>query len=101
MTAALDQVKAWSAPILVAALLALALYVWQSQQGRIAQLEVESNVTSNALATIQANQSNSLADRAQFQVSTAARLDKMQDVLSGIGENLAALTALQRAQQHP
>lgn len=101
MTAALDQIKAWSAPILVAALLALALYVWQSQQGRIAQLEVESNVTSNALATIQANQSNSLADRAQFQQNTTTRLDKMQDVLSGIGENLAALTALQRAQQHP
>lgn len=99
MTSALEQVKAWSAPVLVVALLGLALYVWQSQQARIAELEVQANATSNALATITANQGSSLADRAAFQQATSTRLDKMQDTLASVGESLAALTALQRVAQ--
>lgn len=99
MTPAIDQFKAWSAPILILMILALAGFVWKQDQDRISSLESQSNATTNALATIQANQSNSLADRNDFQISTTARLNQMADVLQQMGNTLSALKAVQDAER--
>lgn len=99
MSAIEDRLRAWAVPILVTAILALAGYVWSEQQNRISTLELQTTTNINALATIQANQSNSLEDRKQFQNDTSAKINKMADVLDAMGQNLAALTAIQQRQE--
>lgn len=96
-----DQIRAWVTPALLVAVLALSGFIWSEQQGRIKALEEATNNDSSALAVITANQSTSLADRAGFQIATTARLDKMADTLTAVGQSLAALTALQQLSQRP
>lgn len=99
MSALEDRLRAWAVPILVTAILGLGSFVFGEQQSRISSLEVQSSASTNALATITANQSNSLADRQQFQSDTTSKIDKMSDVLSAMGQSLAALTAIQQRQE--
>lgn len=94
-----EQVKAWAAPVLFLAILALAGYIWTMQQARISTLELQATVTSNTLSAISANQAINTSDRADFQASTTARLDKLNDVLVSMGQNIAALTALQKSEK--
>lgn len=99
MTQFEDRLKAWSAPILAALVFGMAAYVWSGQTTRISTLEIQANATGNALATIQANQTTSLADRAEFQASTTATLNKLSDTLSVMGQNLSVLQAIQQRQE--
>lgn len=96
-----ERIKAWSAPVLMTAILILASAFWKMQQDRIGVLEVETSAQSNTLATITENQRINTQDRADFQAATGVRLDRMQNTLQSVGESLAALTAIQKAQQHP
>jgi len=96
MTAAIDQIKTWAAPLLMTALVGTCLYIFNEQRHRITALELQVASSNSTIATIAESQRNSAADRADFQSATTARLDRMQDVLTKIGENLAALTAIQQ-----
>lgn len=99
MMNATDQLKVWATPVLLIAVLGLSGFIWTELQGRIKALEQSSIGNDAALAVISANQQNSLTDRTDFQNATTARLDKMADVLSTVGQSLAALTALQQQAQ--
>lgn len=99
MSTALEQIKAWSAPLLVAVILVLAGFIWNGQQERINSLETAANVTSNTLAGISENQKNSLADRTDFQNQTTITLNKMADTLQSLGVSVAKLTAIQDEQR--
>lgn len=101
MPGTMDQIRSWITPALLVAVLALSGFIWSEQQSRIKALEDNANNDSSALAVITTNQSNSLADRASFQSATTARLDKMADTLTVVGNSLAALTALQQLAQRP
>lgn len=99
MAGTMDQIRSWVTPALLVAVLALSGFIWSEQQSRIKALEDNFNNDSSALAVITTNQSNSLADRSSFQAATTARLDKMADTLTVVGNSLAALTALQQLAQ--
>ena len=94
------QLRAMAAPILIpllfAAVVALMVFIWQGQAAEIADLKQKVAQSSEDLATIREAQQSSLADRTLFQAATTARLDKLQDILTGVGQNLAALTAIQK-----
>lgn len=97
----IDQFKAWATPALLVAVLALSGFIWSEQQSRIKALEATASSDSSALAVIGANQQTSLADRTDFQTATTARLGKIDDTLTAVGQSLAALTALQQLQRPP
>jgi hypothetical protein len=90
-----EQVKIWSAPAMLAVILAMAALIWSGQENKIATLEAQVRQTSNSLALITANQQNSAEDRGQFQDSTTKRLDRMEDLLGAMSSAVTRLAALQ------
>lgn len=99
------QLKTWAAPILLSIAAFLGLTLWNQQLGtiqslneRIISLEEQLSNAEQALAVINSNQENSTASRTDFQKATSDRLDRMEDVLTQMGQNLAALTAIQQRQ---
>jgi hypothetical protein len=90
-----DAVKIWSAPAMLLVILTLAGLIWSGQESKIAALESQVAATSMSLTTITANQQNAAQSREEFQSATTRRLDRMEDVLAGVGSALTRLTALQ------
>lgn len=95
MNTALDQIKAWSAPALMAVIMGMGLFIWNGLQERTASLEAEVAGYRTSLATITENQRNSAESRVDFQNSTTSRLNRMEDVLVSLSNNISALTAIQ------
>lgn len=92
---ALEQIKSWSAPILMSVIAGLVLFIWNGLEKRTAALEVENASYRSALATITENQRNSAENRTEFQNATTTRLNRMEDVLVTLSNNISALTAIQ------
>ncbi len=90
-----EIVKAWTAPSLLAVILVLAGMIWSGQETKIATLEQQVSAATLSLSTITANQQNSAQSREEFQIQTTRRLDRMEDVLTTVGNSLTRLTALQ------
>lgn len=90
-----DTVKAWSAPALLTVVLVLCGMLWTQQQARIDALEKQVQVSSATITGISVQQQTNTDDRKVFQDAVNVRLDKMQDVLTNVGQSLARLTALQ------
>lgn len=101
VSSALEQVKAWSAPALLAVVSTMALFIWNVQQGRLETLEGEVAGYRATLATITENQRNSAESRVDFQTATTSRLDRMEDVLIELSSNISALTAVQAERKAP
>lgn len=98
MTTVEDRIKAWMAPLLMLGLISTASFIWKMQQDRIASLELAAVSTSNTLATITENQRLNTDDRKAFQDNVSNQLGKIDDTLSVLGQNMAALTAIQKSQ---
>jgi len=95
MNSALDQLKALSAPALMAVIIGMGLFIWNGLQARTASLEAEDSGYRTSPATIPENQRNSAESRVDFQDSTTSRLNRMEDVLVSLSNNISALTAIQ------
>lgn len=95
MSSALEQIKSWSAPALMAIIIGMGLFIWNGLQERTKSLESEVASYRTTLATITENQRNSAESRLDFQSATATRLDRMEDVLVNLSNNISALTAIQ------
>jgi hypothetical protein len=90
-----DTVKAWTAPALLAIVLALSGMIWNAQQGKIESLEAQLTATSSTVQVIAAGQVSSKDDRTQFQDATTKRLDQMADLLAALNDAVVRLSALQ------
>jgi hypothetical protein len=101
VSSALEQVKAWSAPALLAVVSTMALFIWNVQQGRLETLENEVSSYRATLATISESQRNAAENRVEFQTATTSRLDRMEDVLIELSSNISALTAVQAERKAP
>lgn len=95
MTAAIEQVKAWTAPILAVCILALGGYIWTMQAMRIGSLETQLLDTETGVKIIQQNQADRKEASDQFYADTSKRLDAMSDVLAKVGDAVTRLTAIQ------
>lgn len=95
MSNALEQLKSWSAPILMGVIAGMGLFIWDGLQDRTRALELEVAGYRTTLATITENQRNSAESRIDFQDSTTIRLNRMEDVLVNLSNNVSALTAVQ------
>ncbi len=94
----IDTIKAFTAPALLAVVLALSAMLWTDSQARIAALESQLQTAQGALGIITENQKNSAESRVEFQEATTRRLDRMEDVLGAVSQSLTRLAALQEAQ---
>lgn len=90
-----DTVKSWSAPALLAVILALCGTLWTEQRSRIASLEAQASASANALAVVTSNQATSKEDRQAFQDATTERLNQMNDLMSSLNDAVVRLTTLQ------
>jgi len=90
-----DTIKAWSAPLLLAVILALCGTLWTEQRARIASLETQAAASANALAVVTSNQQTSKEDRQAFQDATTQRLNQMTDLMSSLNDAVVRLTTLQ------
>lgn len=90
-----DIVKAWTAPALLAVVLALSGILWSNSQSRISALESSLAASQNTLAVIQANQEDRKAVSDLFYLQTSKRLDAMSDILSKLGDAVVRLTTIQ------
>ncbi len=95
VTSALDQFKSWSAPILMSVIAGLVLFIWNGLEKRTAALEFENASYRSTLAAITENQKNAAESRTEFQNATTTRLNRMEDVLVTLSNNISALTAIQ------
>lgn len=94
----IKTIQAYVAPFLLVAIISMILFIWNLQQSRISSLEGQVATTTSSLAVINSNMSIYADDRKQFQDATNDKLNKMQDLLGAMGNNLATLTAIQQRQ---
>lgn len=90
-----DAVKVWSAPALLAIILALCGTLWAEQRARIGALEAQTAAAANTLSVVTSNQQISKEDRQAFQESATKRLDQVADSLTRLNDAVVRLTALQ------
>lgn len=94
-----DAILVWSAPAMLAVILVLSGFIFNAQQERIGALETTLAANQNTLAVISSTQVSSRQDRVDFQVSVDKRLERIETVLSNVGEAVVRLTALQETAQ--
>lgn len=97
--AAIETIKAWSAPILLTMILGLCGTLWVEQRDRIATLERQTAEATNALAVVTSNQQVSKEDRQDFQTATTKRLDQMTDLMAQLNDAVVRLTTLQEGRK--
>lgn len=90
-----DAVKAWSAPALLAIILALCATLWTEQRSRIEALEQQAAAAASTLSVVTANQQTSKEDRQAFQDAATKRLDQVADALTRLNDAVVRLAALQ------
>ena len=89
-----DAVKAWSAPALLAIILALCGTLWAEQRARIEALEAQTAAATNTLSVVSSNQETCKEDRQAFQDAATKRLDQVADALTRLNDAVVRLTAL-------
>lgn len=102
----IDQVKSWASPVLLAAVIAMAGYIWLRSEDRdnrndavVARVAEQLSGVASSVAVMQETQRNSAESRLEFQGSMTTAVNKLDDAVMGLSESVAALTAIQQRQE--